>query len=607
LATADTRDFSLQLFVWLRTFADVRASLRIILFVLVVSGICSGAQPSVNVTVLNTNPRFRAGAPGNLQVQVENTTSGLRDGILETTVVANDTVVLSHETLLAIAPGKIRRTLFIPLLNTRTADMRVSFRFLADGKSQDAGTHLFPSGFGRDNLVLYAVDGKPNEDQNRLSRALRPERIAQEKNLGMRYVTNTEWLPPEELPANPLAYMAYDLVVLDHRALVSAKEKSLAALNRWVDAGGSVFVSPEKGTPLPDSAEKFLARLAIDDPVSDGTRWLAPGLGRAVIWRDAAPSDGAADAAWDRATGFLWRANLAQRSDDDDGDLGEIERTIRSTLGSDVQPLSFGTVAGYFVLFIFLTAAFDYFVLGRRFRKYTWGIFPLQCAAFAWLMMFAANTRLGTMQRSASVVITDLGIDGRVLRETKFVGFLPGKTSAADYVAEGAYVWPLDAGDMNSEQSQKPRYMGNSMRVIREKWTPCFVRETSMPEARETSGLHWERWRTDSPDETAPLVAAGFVGVDCAGRLPDSPPTSDKRDRWNRRWRPTVTPASFIMESNSWNGSVFSQFAPMGGQEKKDLRFPVDGTNRAILVAVKTDGNVTRVFRKLYRMEGTPR
>ncbi len=581
------------------------APLRIIVFLFLISGISAVAESSLQVTVLNTNARFRSGAPGNLQVQIDNAASGIREGILEATVLSNDVVILSHETPLTLAPGRSRRSLFIPLLNARTADVRVNFRFLAEGKSLDAGTHLFPSGLvSHDFLVLQAIPGKPDENHQFLARTLRLERIAPGKTSWSNYSTNTEWLPPEELPQNPLAYMAYDLVVLDQRALASAKEKSLAALNRWVDAGGSALVIPGTGVPLTDAAEKFLARLAVDDPAADGTRWLAPGLGRAVIWHDVLPGDGKTNPSWDRATAWLWKHQREQQTGNgreySSDDLpGQITRTIVSHLGRDVRPLAFHTVTICFVLFILLTAAFDYFVLGRRFRKYTWVVFPIQCAAFAWVMMRVANDRLGNMQRTASVIVTDVGIDGRILRETKFVGFLPGKTAPADYRMESAVVFPVSDWSSNRGSVGTPHFFGSSvMRVVREKWTPCFVSETSMPGVPDMSALRWENWSPTQPEKEASLVVGVLGDVTFAAGFPERRAGSPRNYEDSK-----FTAGAFITESNVRGRLPVSQLAPQGSGENRDLIFPVLGSKRAVLVAMKTKGDTIHVYRKLYSTE----
>ncbi len=138
-------------------------------------------------------------------------------------------------------------------------------------------------------------------------------------------------LEPPDLPQEPLAYCAYELVVLFGDEFRALKKPQLEALAAWVRAGGSVYVEPT-GVLEPYHVE-FLRTLTATDarglvfqPDSKGK--LVPGtigdegslftttigLGRAVIRveEESAITDFESEP-WRRATAALWRLREEQR------------------------------------------------------------------------------------------------------------------------------------------------------------------------------------------------------------------------------------------------------------------------------------------------------
>ncbi len=126
---------------------------------------------------------------------------------------------------------------------------------------------------------------------------------------------------PEDLPAEPLAYTAFDVVVLTADAFAQAHERQLQALARWVRGGGSVCVFAAGSLQACQIA--FLNQLAAstsDGPLffSDASGKLLPpqkdvlclhsGIGRSVIITGETATTLNLDAdEWREVAAFLWK------------------------------------------------------------------------------------------------------------------------------------------------------------------------------------------------------------------------------------------------------------------------------------------------------------
>ena len=142
-------------------------------------------------------------------------------------------------------------------------------------------------------------------------------------------------LEPDKLPAEPMAYCAYDLAVLFGDEFRALKKPQLDALAAWVRAGGSVYVEPT-GVLEPFHID-FLRWLTAGDSRSfifqpdssgrliPGTVWederivtAATGLGRVAVRVDEEHDPDANVAVnfesevWRRAVATLWRLRSEQ-------------------------------------------------------------------------------------------------------------------------------------------------------------------------------------------------------------------------------------------------------------------------------------------------------
>jgi hypothetical protein len=285
-------------------------------------------------------------------------------------------------------------------------------------------------------------------------------------------------------------------------------------------------------------------------------------------------------------------------------------------LTKNARPIPMGTILGGFVLFVVLAAPLDYFVLGRRYRKYTWIVFPSLCCVFAWGLMAYSDHRFSRLQNTATCTVVDLGTDGRILRQTKYIARLSPTAGTGTHTADSALTvaCPADTRYRDDRDFPTPTYTGNTggattVRAAWKKWTPYFFRETSFPDGAEASGLHWDAWDPWSSNG-ADGVAVGVEGW--------SNPIS-------RRGSITAIITNVPPRPLSTNPDIASEFLglePFAGWSSSHSTFrvspngnPVDlsditityaDAEIAILLALKTQGSEIRVYRRLYRQPSQP-
>ena len=280
-------------------------------------------------------------------------------------------------------------------------------------------------------------------------------------------------LDPEDLPAQPLAYTSFDMVVLTAEAFKQTSERQLQALARWVKGGGSACVFVAGG--LQPHHLWFLNQLAestADGPafLSDNAGNLLParkeilslrsGLGRSVIVPEETVPDLNTNApAFRKAAAFLWKMRSTQaQAITDSGHwqppanppmqnnpftrgrqpvqnvpqfAAPLSYSVQPTaLGAElmnllmpktVRLIPFSAVLGLLVLFLLMIGPVDYFVLGffRR-RRFTWVLFPATSLAFTAATVLMANHYLGLRDQRRSLIVVDLARDGTALRWNRY-------------------------------------------------------------------------------------------------------------------------------------------------------------------------------------------
>ena len=118
-------------------------------------------------------------------------------------------------------------------------------------------------------------------------------------------------LPAARAPAEPLAYAAFDLVILGGTSLRDAPPEAVGALREWVDRGGTLvaFPGPEWSAGVPPGFDGLLGATADPQPQAPAraaAEVLGPLLARG-IWQRLSP--GPPPARWKAA--WPWRRRWA--------------------------------------------------------------------------------------------------------------------------------------------------------------------------------------------------------------------------------------------------------------------------------------------------------
>jgi hypothetical protein len=401
-----------------------------------------------------------------------------------------------------------------------------------EGAAHTAFDPMSLSGAGREERPLtVALVASAGIDGRSLLRSASLERF-------LAVPGDAEWKPDArtvpvrlsdaELPTHPLAYCAYDEVVLAGAGIAHLKEKQLAALERWVRAGGSVYVVPEG--PLGEDAAAFLKRLGADDgetlvdargklvETGEWPRLMRPGLGRAAVAPIEAALDPARAAAFDALPGHLWKlraepARLARAGKGCDFDaLGKLDkdgrereqngayyRTQRLRSGQERpsflhtrQPLSgtltnlllpshvtiipFSVVLLVFAAFVLIVGPGDWFVLGwLRARRFTWVVFPLVAIAFTLLMVRLSRHYLGATDHRQRLEVVDCGAGGEVLRASAIELVFSGHRGEVASDLHDALWADLGRGDTES------RYGGYAQQRMTQEVDAAPVYDGSVP------------------------------------------------------------------------------------------------------------------------------
>jgi len=331
-------------------------------------------------------------------------------------------------------------------------------------------------------------------------------------------MTSVVRLDPEDLPAQPLAYTSFDMVVLTAEAFKQASERQLQALARWVKGGGSACVFVAGGLqPHHIWFLNQLAELTSDGPtfLSDNAGNLLPaqkemlslrsGLGRSVI----VPEEIVADLnlntpACRKAAVFLWKIRSSQaqaiidsghwepptNSSMQNNSFPLARQSFRNgqqfaePLSYSVQPTSLGAelmnqlmprtvrlipfsaLMGLLVLFLLMIGPVDYFVLGfLRRRRFTWVLFPATSIAFTVATVLMANHYLGLRDQRRSLVVVDLARDGAALRWNRYELVFAARDKQSVTELRDALWAPLDVrtmpGEIYSPYNQNYGYRGN--------------------------------------------------------------------------------------------------------------------------------------------------
>ncbi|MBM4030596.1 MAG: hypothetical protein FJ291_02285 [Planctomycetes bacterium] len=326
--------------------------------------------------------------------------------------------------------------------------------------------------------------------------------------------TTTVGIAPDDLPIQPLAYTAFDLLFLPGKGFAFLRDSQLAAIARWVRAGGSVCIVPSgtltKGhvqflNGLGDGGPLFLLDaagqlVANGKPQVSGkcsAHLLRAGLGRAAVITatpDDKDYDFKASAPWRSILAFLWRIRAAQldsirqdgrwRSDlhfnvalgDEDfpiPDEGENrDAAFEARLGAlradglpaaglrlmpqEVRRISFAAVLLVLALFVVLIGPVDYFLLGLlRIRKFTWLFLPIVAGLFTYFMVRLSEYYMGMHDRRHAVVFVDVDHKGEPVRQCRFELLFPGRERVLSMPLKSSLLNVVQYGRVSGQAFQR--------------------------------------------------------------------------------------------------------------------------------------------------------
>jgi hypothetical protein len=383
---------------------------------------------------------------------------------------------------LALTDGEQEFQMLLPPPLTPFSDSQVEVRMkfvTADG-AMDVGPSMIDAPtISERSFVLGWFDSTTaaGESSFDIVRNLQFERLSPPDQSSQQLSkTSVTRLTPEDLPEQPLAYTAFDVVVLTAEALKEAHEHQLQALARWVKGGGSVWVFVGGGlqpyhvaflNQLAESTSNGPAFLSDDSgnliSAQKGLLCLRSGLGRSVI--ATSESTNGLDfngPLWRNTAAFLWKMRSRQvRSILDTGNwqppaspqenqpgfklnqqqyyganlnyqyTEPFTLSIQpSGLGSEllarlmpktVRLIPFSALIVMLILFLLLIGPGDYYILGffKR-RRLTWIWFPATSIVFTVVTILMANHYLGLRDQRCSLTVVDLDKDGSALRWNRY-------------------------------------------------------------------------------------------------------------------------------------------------------------------------------------------
>lgn len=517
---------------------------------------CAAAAHSAELTAtLDTaNLRLRKDGPIPIEVRFQNPTQRLLEGRLEFTLLLGDRTAGVHRTAeLFLQPGAQT----VPVLLPPPADVppgdgiAAHLRWLGSDGARNIGDQHIGIYGGSTGFVLGIIRsgrGLAELDHAR-DKSLKLESLRPTTDLGgwLGFSTQQAPIAVSSLPVHPAGLCAYDAVFLDGPSFAAANAKQLAALARWVDAGGSVGICAV--ARIEDRHIAFLDRLGASelppvrfttDPNGALTRGagapilLRPGLGRAFVAVDPGSTPKAFERnEWRAAVGWLWR--LRESEQHEVATTGtwskDFLRQHRGRGGPDGYVLSsiWGAAAGFDELtpgaprrmplgvvalvlgaLLLVAGPVDWFALGwLRRRRWTWFAFPIACAACAWWTAHLAGRYLGIEDRSGRIRFVDMGADGRPLREVRYEMLLPARDREWVFDVRDGIAVPVPRSDSTgnpwarsaASSPGQPAAQGDSsawtspghftLRRTLQQWTPAMVRITSFPEATEGAQPDW--------------------------------------------------------------------------------------------------------------------
>lgn len=634
-----------------------RRFLFLLLFTFAGLAALANAAPMLTATVNEMAPRSRRTAPEWVEVLLTSRSTGIREGVLEFAMIEWGDVIYRYRTHeLAINSGDQRFRFMLPAatLSGTNTDRTLQLRFIEQRGTTLLGEFpLISSQRGSQSRVIAVV--RPGfraagSETYPLWQTLRLERFGPDE--GSRFDTTPIFFDPTDLPLDPLGFFPFDIVLIESDAFGKMREKAHAALAQWVNAGGSLCIMADRG--LETEHVEAINQLAAVDPqwkplaMDESGRVKVPGnmacarvnFGRMAVMSELPPEDvEKVSPTWRTATVFLWRlasgpAEMVERDgkwslkkevDVRDAKLqGQrlrldresrlLDAPIAQVIPRSIRVVPLWILATVIGVFVVLIGPGDWFFLGAlRRRRFTWLVFPVIAVLVTVGTVYLVRRFMGDSDQACAIVISDIGANGRVLRETR-IGFelpaaqhietTPLKNSLCLPIGLNSFAFRRQPGGARTDvafQGQYPaRY--DYIRPQRQ-WNPEVVRITSIVDAPDTSGIKWEALddgfleKTEGPDPKA-MQAAGFgAGQDVSLSFFTKRGTRDFYGNPSyATWRHAIT-----MTAPEDDGALLVQVSPNGFPRVDDLRIlESKDPSRTVMVAAVRKGTILHVWRRLF-------
>jgi hypothetical protein len=308
---------------WLRLISAILLALQFLT-------LTATAADKLEVDLIPAALRVRSGAPIPVQARFRWNGTYILEGHLEVELREANRVLSRYRSAdLALTTGEQKFSMLLPPSIDPFSDPQVEahMKYVTAQQVFDLGySSLFMPASGERSFVLgwcNAHDQSSTVPQEFMFERMAPPAADVARKLLM---TSVVRLAPEDLPAQPLAYTPFDVMVLNSDAFKEAREGQLRALARWVKGGGSVCVFVTGG--LKPHHLAFLNELAESSPIdpvfaadSDGNLLpghkkianLYSGLGRSVVVMGSSAVEPGADSTdWRRGIAFLWKFRASQ-------------------------------------------------------------------------------------------------------------------------------------------------------------------------------------------------------------------------------------------------------------------------------------------------------
>ena len=306
---------------------------------------------------------------------------------------------------------------------------------------------------------------------------------------------------------------------------------------------------------------------------------------------------------------------------------GRLQQMLMPT---SVKVVPFGLITLILVAFVLAIGPVDYFMLGwiRR-RRYTWLLFPLVTVAFTYFMVALSQRYLGTSDTRRSLVIVDVGEEGRPLRENRFELLFSARSRQIDHPGRHALLTALRddvmqsnepwerrgyyGGELRDTSRGVPRYTGRvpmqyTCQMRAAQWSPQVNRHFAIRTDARPPELDWSaidglmrlRWSAKRTEDLAAL----FANLPSQAGVIELWIDSDVTVRQTLVHR-GVKQADLLQRMSVREQirlfSIVSQISPTGGPNFEDLTI-LDATapDQKVLMIVMPRGDDWIVYRRLY-------